>query len=99
MLYLVIAGAYYYDRKNNMILIPHYTGEFQMVDCSRWMTIENLKESYQEDYIESVKNLFVEYEGVKYYEAEYYPYSTSNEWELLSDLSNLIHIEESYDFE
>ena len=94
---LVIKGAYYYDRKSETILIPHFTGEFRIVDCSRLEKMEDLKDRYDDTYIDQVKDSPTEFEGEKYYDAEYSP-QTIGDWELLSDLSNLEHLEENYNW-
>ena len=92
---LVIKGAYYFD--GDTILVPHYTGEFFIVDCDQYITKEELKDQYSESYIENVKDNYIEYDGIKYYYAEYSPFGVEN-WELLSDLSELSHNEMDYDF-
>ena len=95
---LVIKGAFYYDNDSDTILMPHYTGEFSVVDCDEYIKMEELKETYDESYIENNKDNFIDYEGQKYYFAEYSPRSVTDEWDLLSDLSELSHFEEDYDF-
>ena len=97
MLYLVIKGAYYHDSQSDQILVPHFTGEFQMVDCTRYITKEELKDSYNKEYIKNNKDNFVEYDGKKYFYAEYSPVSTGG-WDLLSDLSDLSHTENNFNF-
>ena len=94
---LVIKGAFYYDKENDVILIPHFTGEYGIVDCYRLFRMEELKQRYNDDYINKVKDNPIEFDGNKYYDGEYSPKDVGD-WELLSDLSNLEHIEESYDF-
>ena len=93
----VIKGAYYYDRESETILVPHFTGEFYMVDCSRFVKMEELKDRYNDNYIDEVKDSPIEYEGEKYYDAEYSPWSIGD-WELLSDISEVSHLEENYDW-
>lgn len=95
---LVIAGAFYYDEEDDIILIPHYTGEYSIVDCDRYVTMSNLKERYDKSYIKNVKDNPIELRGKKYYDAEYSP-QTVEDWELLSDLSKLRHQEENYNFD
>ena len=95
---LVIAGAYYYDRNNEVILIPHYTGEYYVVDCYRYMKMEELKERYDENYIKDVLDDTIEFDGELFYNAEYSPQNVNDSWELLSDLSSLNHIEEYFSF-
>ena len=92
---LVIAGALYFD--GEMLLVPHYTGEFVVVDCDRYMSLEDLKDIYNELFIEEAMESPVSYNNKKYYPAEYGPFNVKD-WELLSDLSDLNHLEENYDF-
>ena len=94
---LVIKGAYYHDRESDTILIPHFTGKFGIVDCTRFKKMEELKEEYDESYINQVKDDPVIFEGEKYYDAEYRPLYIED-WTLLSDLSDLEHLEEDFDF-
>lgn len=43
---LVIKGAQYFlsDPAGDAILIPHYTGEFWIVDCDEYLTEQEIKE-------------------------------------------------------
>lgn len=84
---LVIAGALYFDGED--ILIPHYTGEFHIVDCDQYSTKKEILKNYDKAYFNQVKDYYIEHDGVKYYSAEYSCFCPSDEWELLSDLSNL----------
>ena len=93
----VVAGAYYYDRADETIISPHYTGEFFMVDCDEYVRMEELKGRYDESYINQVKDNPIEFEGEKYYDAEYNPFNVGD-WELISDLSELRHLEENFDW-
>lgn len=93
---LVIKGAYY--KSGDEILVPHYTGEFWMVDCDRYQTKKEILENYDKSFFEENKDNYVTVDGEKYYYAEYSPYSVDDEWELLSDLSELEHIENDYGF-
>lgn len=43
---IVIKGAKYFT--GDRILIPHMTGEFFIVDCDEYVTLEELKEDYDE---------------------------------------------------
>jgi hypothetical protein len=95
---LVISGAYYYDKEMNAILIPHFTGEYAMVDCDIYLTKKDILEQYEKHFWIDNKKNFVEYEGVKYYYAEYSPVSVDEDWILLSDLSELRHEEENFNF-
>ena len=94
---LVIKGAYYHDAESDTILIPHYTGTYIAVDCDAYVTMDKLSDIYDEEYIDSVKDDFVTYSEERYYSAEFGTYHV-REWELLSDLSNLHHSEEDFDW-
>lgn len=69
----VIKGAKYFT--GDRILIPHMTGEFFMVDY--------------DEYVDSVEDNYIEHEGEKYYYAEWGPFNVSEEWDLISDISNV----------
>lgn len=93
----VIKGVYYYDEGSNTILVPHFSGEFHTVDCEEFVKMEELKGRYGKDYIDGVKDSPIEYEGEKYYSAEWGPQSV-DDWSLLSDISSLEFTEEDFDF-
>ena len=95
---LVVAGAYY--KAGDRILVPHYTGEFRAVDCDVFLEKYDLPKYYNETEIENLieNESYIEVKGIKYYYATYEPYNIDEEWELLSDLSKLEHIEEDFDF-
>jgi len=95
---LVIKGAYYYDRESDAILIPHFTGEYFRVDCTRYIRMKELKENHDQSYINSVKDKSIKFEEKKYYDDEYSLVGVNKDWELLSDLSNLMHVEEEFNF-
>lgn len=88
----VIKGAKYFT--GDRILIPHTTGEFFVVDCDEYMPLDELKADYDEDYVESVEDNYIEHEGEKYYYAEWGPFNVSSEWDLISDISSVELIEE-----
>ena len=94
---LVIKGAYYYDKESDMIISSHYTGEFEIVDCNTYEKLEELEGKYNDNYIESVKNSYIKYDGRKYYSTEFSPIAV-DDWELLSDLSELGYWEGNYDW-
>lgn len=94
---LVIKGVFYYDRESDTILVPHFTGEYSVVDCDRYLTMDELKDRYDENYINQVKDNPMHFEGKDYYDAEYSPYDVGD-WELLSDLSELSFMEENFDW-
>lgn len=89
---LVITGALYRVDENTLVK-PHFTGEYGSVDCTRYLTKEELEYTYGEWFIRQNKNNFIEEDGIKYYYAEYSPFHVSEDWELLSDLSELNHNE------
>jgi hypothetical protein len=79
----VIKGAVY--KRENDLVIPHQTGEFSIVDCDNYVTMEELKQDYDEDYIKEVEDNYIEYRGVKYYYAEWSPEHVTDDWYLLSE--------------
>lgn len=85
---LIIKGAFYFDGET--ILVPHFTGEFSIVDCTEWQTEEYIRNAYSERNAQE----FVEngcrytHDGIDYFECESSPYNTEG-LELLSDLSDL----------
>ena len=93
---LVIKGAYYkyYDE----VLIPHFTGDFHTVDCTRYITRDELEDTYGEDFIKENEEDTIEVDGETFYYAEYSPYHIAVDWELLSDLSDLQHNEQDFNF-
>ena len=93
---LVIAGAYYYDRKADIILKPHYSGEFSIVDCDSFEQMSELEDKYDKSYIENVKDNKIEFEGRDYFSTEYSPFCIDDDWELISDLSSLIFNDEDF---
>ena len=84
----VVAGAHYFDGYS--ILIPHYTGDFSMVDCDEYAPLKTLKAKYSKEYIAQVveDERYLEHDGTKYYYAEFGPFQVID-WELLSNLSSL----------
>lgn len=93
---LVIRGAYY--KVGDEILIPHFTGEYNMVDCTRYLSKKEILEIYDKSWLKEHKDNYVIVDNVKYYYAEYDTYCIDNDWELLSDLSELEHLETNFNF-
>lgn len=89
---LVIAGAKYYSEKNNAIVIPRFTGEYYAVDCDRFLTKKEIIERYNERFFKTVKDNYIEYDGEKYYPAEWSPFWV-DDFDLISNLSELRHQE------
>lgn len=79
----VIKGAVY--KRENDLVIPHQTGEFSIVDCDNYVTMEELKADYDEEYIKEVEDNYIEYRGIKYYYAEWSPEHVTDDWYLLSE--------------
>ena len=92
MVRLIIKGALYRVDEDTLVK-PHFTGEFHTVDATRYFTKEELESRYGETFIEENKYDFIEEDGIKYYWAEYSPFHVDEDWELLSDLSELNNIE------
>ena len=82
---LVVTGAYYLV--DDMIVKPHFTGEFGIVDCTRYLKREEILNIYNEEWLEDAD--WIVYEDEKYYYAEYSPTCVDKDWELISDLSDL----------
>ena len=89
----VIKGAQYYDNDNDQVLIPHFTGELCVVDCTRYITKKEIKDTYDENWIEDNEGNIIEHEGTVYYYAEYSPQNVGD-WDLISDISDLEFCEE-----
>lgn len=93
----IIKGAIYFDE--DIILRPHYSGQYAAVDCDEYKTKEQIKSEYSKE----LANEFIKsgdaitYEGVKYYRAEWGPYHTEK-FELLSDLGGLEYFDEETEF-
>ena len=68
------------------------------MDCDSFETMDEVKGSYDQSYIDSVKDSPIEFKGEKYYSTEWGPFHVSDDWELLSDISGLSFQEEEYDF-
>ncbi len=94
---LIIKGAHYYDRESDEILVPHYSGEYDILDCTKHIRKKELKAIYDDKYVKSVIGNPIIFKGNKYYNAQYGPEHVGD-WELLSDLSKLVFVEENFDF-
>ena len=95
---LVIKGAIY--KSGNTLLRPHYTGEFHTVDCTQYFLKSEIKANYSNDFYKKATgkdSSNIVCNGIKYYECEYGPYHT-NDFELLSDLSDLEYFDYETDF-
>jgi hypothetical protein len=94
---LVIKGAIYECK--GVLVRPHFTGEFWVVDATQYKTKEDIKKEYSKECAKDfIKNGFhLTYEGINYYECEYSQYQTEN-MDLLSDLSEIEFFDEETDF-
>lgn len=90
---LVIAGAFYLC--GDTVLVPHYTGDWSIVDCHTYETEKDVRDQYgpelARDFIEYGQSVTVR--GEQYYLTEWGPFHVTDEWGLLSDLSELKFIE------
>lgn len=94
----IIKGAIYFDE--DIILRPHYSGEFYTVDCDEYKTKEQIKSEYSKEDAKKFTgkdSFYITYEGVKYYECEYGPYDTEK-FQLLSDIGELEFFDEETEF-
>ena len=83
---IVIKGAMY--RVGGRIVSPHYSGEFSMVDVDEFCIYQELLDSGFEP--EEIEELFaIEVEGETFYLWGATPEIVTEEWELLSDLSEV----------
>lgn len=91
---LVIAQAVYSHKDD--LAIPHFTGEFNMVDCTLYMRKKRLKTLYDKEKIEIfLENTYLIYDDIKYYATETYLIDTDKLY-LESDLSKLVHNNEEF---
>jgi len=92
----IIKGALYFDE--DIILRPHYSGDFNTVDCDQYKTEEQIRSEYSEEHVkEFLSEYCITHEGIKYYPAEWGPYHTEK-FELLSDLDSLEFWDEETEF-
>ena len=79
----IIKGLIYTD--GEMLLRPHYSGEFYAVDCDEYAPAKYIRENYSdaEKFIKSGD--FLTHKGKKFFRIEYAPHNTK-EMGLLSDL-------------
>lgn len=94
---VVIAGALFYDNEANEIFKPHFSGEFKLVDADRYITKEDFISEYNEEDLAQAEEEgeYVIYKGETYYKTPYCSlWSTEGDIDLISDISNLIYLEE-----
>jgi uncharacterized Zn finger protein (UPF0148 family) len=94
---IIIKGAIY--KCGDVLLRPHYSGEFYCVDCTEYKTKEEIKADYDKKYAKQFieEGYCLTHDGVNYYECEYSPYNTED-FELLSDLDEIDFYDEETEF-
>ena len=82
---LVIAGAFYFNEEENKVLVPSYTGEYEIVDCEEYLTEEKIIEDYDKPIADRLlANNPVTVRGEQYYSINYQrPHYVTESWELL----------------
>lgn len=81
----IITGAIYTN--GNILLRPHYSGEFHTVDCTEYKSKEIIKQEYDKETAKQMlANSYLEYDGKRFYECEYGPHHVDSDFRLLSDL-------------
>jgi hypothetical protein len=93
---IIIKGAIYSD--GEMLLRPHYSGYFSVVDCTEYKKKEQIKEEYSKATAkEMLSNLCLTFRDEEYFECEYSPFNT-DDMELLSDLGEIDFFDEETEF-
>lgn len=95
----IIKGAIYTN--GEVLLRPHYSGQFHIVDCTEYKTKEQIKEEYSKDIVKQFTGkdaIYLTCDGVKYYECEYSPYCVDDDLELLSDIGDLEFFDNETEF-
>ena len=96
---LVIKGVIYYESELNHIIIPKHTGIYTSVDCEAYITeSEMISKGYSEEYRNGNKENYITKDDVKYYYTGYTPYHIDEDWEMLSDISDLEFNADESDF-
>ena len=92
----IIKGAIYTN--GDVLLRPHYSGYFSVVDCTEYKRKEQIREEYSKEHAkEMLSNFCLTYEEHKYFECKFSPYNTAD-MECLSDLSEIEFYDEETDF-
>jgi hypothetical protein len=92
----IIKGALYFD--GECILRPHFSGQFHTVDCTEYLTAEEIREKYSEETAnEFLFNTPIVYRDIEYFCCECSPYQVG-EWDLLSDISKIEFFDEETEF-
>jgi hypothetical protein len=94
---VVIKGALYFD--GDLILRPHFSGSFYMVDCTEFKPKEQILSEYSEaDAKDILEQEPITYRGVEYFKCEYSPFNVAEDWVLLSDISEVEFFDNETDF-
>lgn len=94
----IIKGCLYFS--GDMILRPHYSGQFSMVDCEEYLTKEELKDRYDKEHVKEFMEewICITYRGTKYYQAEWWLHHT-DDFELLSDIGDVQYFDYETNFD
>jgi hypothetical protein len=87
----IIRGAIYSTEDGSMLLRPHFSGHFSVVDCTEYKQMQQIKDEYSPESVERFtgENAVILTCGDEvYYECEYSPICTDG-MELLSDISKI----------
>lgn len=94
----IIKGLIYSTENKSVLLRPHFSGNFFIVDCTQYKQKKEIKENYSEQlYKQFLKGIYLTYNGKKYYECEYSPYNTDG-FKLLSDIGELEFFDDKTEF-
>lgn len=94
---LIIKGGIYFNEE--MILKAHFSGYFYMVDCTEYKTKKQIKQEYDKEIAKNfLDGYYITNEGIKYFECQFAPHTTDN-MELLSDVSDLEFTDDQNEFE
>lgn len=93
---IIIKGAIY--ENGEMLLRPHFSGDFHTVDCTEYKTKPEIKKEYSAKHVkEFTSGMYLTWDGKKYYECEYSPHYTEDMY-CLSDLSQIEFFDEETEF-
>jgi hypothetical protein len=93
----IIKGMLY--KAGDRVVRPHFSGEYYMVDCTEYLTKEQIEIDFGSagDEFFGEDGFNIRCEGVDYWEAESGPYHTED-FDLLSDLSHVDHYDDETNF-
>ena len=98
MSYLIIAGAYF-KTDENTIVMPYYSGQYSFVECDVYLTQEKLLQKYDLSWFKknytTLKDFSLHIDrDVFYLSASQELCKITQDWDLLSDISNYHHVED-----